>query len=445
MGAPVPTQSQVEMAPPTQPTRGRRRAVVSKFKGFDDDDDEFAFTPPSSIQNSMDVDPAPAPTPSNEPESQGLFLTQVESQGMFVTQQSQHISPPDNDAAMDERPNSPTPPPGRTSNPRKRAAPADDDDDFINKMAPAAAAAKKRRLHENADRRGRGIVSPLPKVEIKKDPEPEVPVAKPKKKVRSDEDFLETARSTVDKATARAREEREALEKGLEGMDISEVRKLVKVEDMQITRTNPPPRVVPRADESDRWNDQWNGRKNFKKFKRRGGEDGPRHRPILVKLTEAKKRDFGIGEGYWIEPNDKTRDAQRRKKKGKERDVEEISESPHRDSGRVAGKAAQIPAEDEEVNEASSSDLEVMAKPAARKAAAAKSQPVSQRSSRAQSQTLADKTNKSQNMPTSSAGTKRAAATTLTKPAPAKKAKQVFAREDSDDSDDDGLAFKFKR
>lgn len=67
------------------------------------------------------------------------------------------------------------------------------------------------------------------------------------------------------------------------------------------------------------------------------------------------------------------------------------------------------------------------------------------RASRA-SQKLADKTSTSQNLPTSN---KRAAASTLTKPAPAKKARQTTIRKepepDSDDSSDDGLKFRFKK
>ncbi|KAK9479284.1 hypothetical protein V1514DRAFT_328948 [Lipomyces japonicus] len=59
---------------------------------------------------------------------------------------------------------------------------------------------------------------------------------------------------------------------------------------------------------NDRWQEEWNGRKNFKKFKKI--KPGPRkathnvenetsNKPSKVTLVEFKPNDFGIGDDYW--------------------------------------------------------------------------------------------------------------------------------------------------
>lgn len=306
-------------------------------------------------------------------------------------------------------------------------------------MAPTAAATKKRRVDDAETRRRIGLASP-PKFKVPK-PEPPPVLVKPKKNIREADDFMETVRTKRQIADDRAREEREALEQGLEGMDISEIRKLVRVEGMIIERTTAPPQVVPRADESERWEDKWNGRKNFKKFRRRGGENEPIRRNIIVKVAEAMPRDFGIGEKYWLDGGNE-RESQNKRKKGKGKETQEICQPEPRSSGRATRKVVSEASEDNVV--LSDSEVGIIGNPST-----AKSQSVSQRTakSKSQSQTLVDKTNETQSVPASSAGTKRAAATASTKPAPAKRAKRVVARveSDNDDSDDDGLAFKFRR
>lgn len=334
----------------------------------------------------------------------------------------------------------------RTRSSRKRTTPPmqyqEEEVDLMNQLAPAATALKRRRLAEQTERRRRGEVTP-PVETIKESPEPEI---QPPKKVKPEIDVLGVARSNREKAEELARKEREALQEALSGMDIDAIRNLAIIEDMEITR-QPPPQRATREDESDRWDDKWNGRKNFKKFRRRGETDNRArdfHR-VIVPLEEVKKRDFGIGDDYWLED-----DNQRRKKKDKGRETQDaFPVSQPRPKTGSSTRAAEIMAEEEEEEEqvptrrsASrrsadaddllSSDPEVVEKPP--------EPAVTSRSQRSQTARA------STSQKPAAATRKRAAATSLSKPAPAKKARQAVTRrkDDSDDSDD-GLKFRFSK
>jgi nibrin len=410
--APVPSN----MAPPEPPRRGRpRRTVASRFKGFDDDDD--FETPMSSVAESMVVDTAQ--------------MVESQSQGLFVSQD------PDSDVHREL----PQPPERPTRSSRKRPAPIEEED-IMESMAPAAAGLKRRRLAEETARKRRGESTPPP---------PPVPKEKPlvatesRKKVKPEIDVMEVARQQREKAEALAKAEREALVRDLDGMDIEAIRDLAIIEEMEVKRAKPPPRTAARADESERWDDKWNGRKNFKKFRRRGVEGGNERgmNKVIVALEEVKRKDFGIGDDYWLEGGE---DSQRRKRKGKGKETQDAiqpqsqSQPQSKNMGKswAAERASEILASEVEDDlnhaeepHAASSDVEVLElppKPAARPQ---------------RSQKMSDKTIMSQNLPTSN---KRPAVTASTKPAPAKKSRQTLIRkEESDDSDDDGLRFKFKR
>ena len=424
--APAP-QTVEEMAPPEPPVRGRsRRGPRPKFTGFEDD---FSF-PVSSVAESMAVD---------EPA--------VESQSLFVSQNTE--------VEMDREPSQPLETQSRIS--RKRPASPiieEEEEDLMETMAPTTAALKRRRL-------ARGELTPPPPAPvIKEKPAP----AKPAKKAKKEIDVLEIARQRREKEE-KAKAEREKMQEQLQSMDIDEPPEIQIVE-MEVKRSVPPPRTTARADESERWDEQWNGRKNFKRFRRRGGVPGPLQEKIIVPLEQVKKKDFGIGDDYWDDG-----DTQRRNKrdKGKGRDTQEVSQrsmgiqgrSSNKSQSRAAEKAARILASEAEdelgagdvwkgEQLSSDSDLEIVAPPPPKRVAASTS-----RSQRSQAQTLVDKTNETQNLdlPGKSGslagkGSKRPAEKVLTKPAPVKKARQMTLTklvEDSDDSDDDGLKFRFKK
>ncbi|KIN02355.1 hypothetical protein OIDMADRAFT_53864 [Oidiodendron maius Zn] len=404
---PEPTPTPAEASQPEPVRRGRsRRTAASRFKGFDDDDDD----PPINLNS---IPEAPAIDQPVVEESQGLFVSQD----------------PEMDIVQDE-----PEPRARTRSGRKRAVPPveyeEEEENFMDQLAPAAAALKRRRMAEQTERRRRGEATP-PVETIGETPEPD----SQSKPVKKEIDVLELARTQREKAEELARKEREALQESLNGMDIQAIRNLAIIEEIEISRP-PPPQRASREDESDRWDDKWNGRKNFKKFRRRGeAVDRTRdfHR-VIVPLEEVKKKDFGIGDDYWLET-----DYQRRKKREKGQDAQGAfsPQSQPRAKTGSSTRAAEILADElqmlEEVDAGDliSSEVEIVELPPEPVAASR-----SQKSQRA--------------VPGTSqkglvANNKRPAATSLAKPAPAKKARQAAIRrkDESDDSDDEHR-FRFR-
>lgn len=465
-GPPVDAALASPEPPPTR--RGRRGAF--KFRGFEDDDDNFSSSALNSIPASQSLGAIVSAAPD------------AESQGLFVSQNIETTP-------FHERERTLSPHPQVVVKPsRKRVAPTED---FFDSIAPAAAAAKRQKLAEQTTRRLRGEVTPAPTsaeaeaVKIEPKVEKESPSSKTKgrrkKYTKEDDIAIEAARLKAEEAAA---EKRQALEVALDGLPLADMKNLAIIETMEVGRVRPGPEKVGRADESERWDEKWNGRKNFKKFRRRGGKEGqPRIRKVIVRLEEAKKRDFGIGDDYWLEDRDKssTKESQKKKKKGKETQDDSTLEA-QAGSGVSSGRNQRL-ADDGEAGEAdqsidvdasaasshlpskssasskntpaqpvdipSSSDVEVVTRPSR-----STTRTQTQTQTQTQSQTLADKTDRSQNLSVT-AGIKRVVAAVSGKakaPPPAKKAKGIFGRlgrqgsEDEDeDSDDDGLAFKFRR
>jgi hypothetical protein len=136
---------------------------------------------------------------------------------------------------------------------------------------------------------------------------------RPQKKVPKDVDIKEQTRLRVKEEEEKRRADEERLNEALEDVDISDIRKLVQIEEMHIVpRTDRP---VQHAEGSgERWQAEWNGRKNFKKFRRRGTEGRPEAQKVIVTLEEAPpKKGFGLGDAFFLEEPEKT--SQRRQKR----------------------------------------------------------------------------------------------------------------------------------
>ncbi|KAH7327364.1 hypothetical protein BKA65DRAFT_554920 [Rhexocercosporidium sp. MPI-PUGE-AT-0058] len=408
------------MAPPEPPRRGRRRPAKA-FVGFEDD-----FSGP--INSSM-------PEPESMQIDQPSVVEPEPSQSLFLTQGPDYIL---------HAPRSPGEEPSR----KRPFTPAFEEEDVMEEAAPRAAALKRRRLANEAEQKLRGGSTPPRRISPVPAPEP-TPVVKdepaPKgrgKKVKKEKevDIIEVRRQQREKAAAAERAERESLREDFDdNISLEEMRKLVIVEEMPVRRPNPRPLRTERPEDSDRWDEKWNGRANHKKFNRRPGAGGARGlNKVIVPLEEAKKRDYGIGDSYWED------ESQRKKKdKGKGKETQNVSQmdtQPRRRIGAAEAASRILASEAEEEygaggNNDSDSDLEIV-KPAPKARAG-------------RSQKLVDKTSTSQNLPTNT--NKRVAATTLTKPAAAKKAKQAPVRKqavpdsDSDEESDEGLKFRFKK
>lgn len=154
-----------------------------------------------------------------------------------------------------------------------------------------------------------------------KRPESNPPRDNPKPK-RQKLNVLEAARqrreAQEEAARERIKEEEDTIQATLSSMDVERMKSLAVVEEMEIPvrRRNTPARNGDGSGggsgsdgegdtRSRRWDERWNGRKNFKNF-RRAGEGGGRAgglrrrvQAVIVPLEEASKKGFGIGDEYW--------------------------------------------------------------------------------------------------------------------------------------------------
>ena len=202
---------------------------------------------------------------------------------------------------------------GRTqTNSRKRPAPSssEDEDEEVDRHLPAAAALKRRRIEEEANGTQRNGISS----ERSFDSQSQVKAEKgrkPKKEINI-KDVVRERRKAEEEA---AKRDEENLRETLDGMTVEEMRQLAVVEDMEIP--DRPRRIQhgeANSDANPRWDDRWNGRKNFKKFRRRGKDPAARRgTSVIVPLEEVKRKDYGIGEDYWLE-------SERSKKQRKKRE-----------------------------------------------------------------------------------------------------------------------------
>lgn len=264
---PEPTP-EPEATEPQQPaaTRSRaRRPVRRRFAGFAEDDSD------------MDEKPAPAPAPA--PPAVTIAPPPVEEEGLFVSQQNEEH----NDAASVDS--------GRSGT--KRQASALPEDNLMEGMAPAAARFKRQRLEL-----GEPFASPTPEPEP-----PEKAPPEPKKKIKKEVDILAVAAQHREEEETRARREKEDLAQLPSDVDLSEIRRLNIVEEMPVRGQGGGGGARTREQDiaDGRWNPKWNGMKNFKKFKRRGEVAGRQPARIIVPLQEARNKEFGVGDDYWLE------------------------------------------------------------------------------------------------------------------------------------------------
>ncbi|KAJ4989791.1 FHA domain-containing protein [Stagonosporopsis vannaccii] len=280
----APSQAPESSAPSDEPvkTNPRKRLhrpkTTSRFTGFDD------YEPPPKIRKVEDTQmedvqqsvPQSAQTATQGPGLQHATgpTTQTQTQTRTQSRLAQ-LSPPHETVEKDEQ---------------------------MDTLFPAAAEIKRRRAATRA---------PSASVE----PETNTPVTQPRRRGVEALESLQRARQKVDKdinireqARLRIKEEEErrkadeeSLREELEGIDIEQMKNLAVIEDMEVL-----PRAQRRSDalrtpaearaqaKSDRWDPAWNGRKNFKKFRRRGAEQGVAAHKVIVPLEEAPtQKGFG--------------------------------------------------------------------------------------------------------------------------------------------------------
>lgn len=159
----------------------------------------------------------------------------------------------------------------------------EEEEDMVSSLLPGAQAMKRRRAQTTARTKEE------PNSETKDEAMPRVK--------RQKLDVLEAARQhrEAEDAQRQRQAEEASLQGPLEDVNVEKLKGLAIVEEMEVK-----PRHV--SEEDRRWDDRWNGRKNFKKFRRKGEPGQPRYRiqTVIVPLEEVTRKDFGIGDHYWV-------------------------------------------------------------------------------------------------------------------------------------------------
>lgn len=205
----------------------------------------------------------------------------------------------------------------------------------MDSLFPAAAEIKRRRAATRA---------PSASVE----PEIKTPTTQPKRrgveaverlqrakrKADKDIDVREQTRLRIKEEDDRRKAAEESLREQLEGIDIEQMKNLAVVEEMHILpraqRSNGDNLRTPaeaRAN-SGRWDPAWNGRKNFKKFRRRGAEQGVTPHKVMVALEEAPQQK-GFGDSaFFLDDVEPRTSAMARSRRVVEKESSDEEEGP---------------------------------------------------------------------------------------------------------------------
>lgn len=176
-------------------------------------------------------------------------------------------------------------------------------------MLPGTRYVKRRKQEEEEERARRGEDSTMLEATPVPDeptpmPEPEavvksVPKGKGKRTTEKPEDpFVAKARELRARDEAVEQKVREAESAAMEGVDIDSLKNLAIIDVMQV-RPRKKPIADPSEDHSNRWDEKWNGRKNFKRFRRAGRGSAPKSvkGTVMISMVEHKGPDYGIGDG----------------------------------------------------------------------------------------------------------------------------------------------------
>ncbi|KAI0533634.1 hypothetical protein GGR58DRAFT_99426 [Xylaria digitata] len=428
-------------APRPRGLASRRRGrgpVKSRFQGFAISlvgEDDSPNEPPPPI--AMDINDTPTNAESSE-------------SGLFVSQDGTEPRPEDA---------TPVNEPSQRSWRKRPASPLPEPNDIMENLAPTAAQVKRRRIAAGED--------PVPRRQASLPPVDKPIITLKQPKIKRELDVLEMARQHREEAEARAKLEREELETVPEDLDLTEIRRLHIVEPMPL-REVPHVRSREQNIADRRWDPAWNGRKNFKRFRQRGAVQGRTVEKIIVALEEVRSKGFGIGDDYWLEdninePRRNRRDDRSESRSQSHRQVTNTrTEEPSRAPTHIENLKPVDSSEDEDEddganmvdanannNEEEDDDDVITSSSRARSTRAsasasasvitAESQPRTRRATQVTQSTI-DKT-----QPGRRTG-KRPAAAPPAIEKPAKRAKAASpVHVSDDDSDDDGLRFRFTR
>jgi hypothetical protein len=246
-----------------------------------------------SSQASVTATP-PEPEPASEPPPEAPqvrsrsraprvrpFVSKMKTFDDGFDMDSIPVHTPDPDDATETQPMDMEPQEASQAKPLD-AVEEDAESDMVSDMLPGARAMKRRREEIGEDLesgRGTRVITEAPK---------------PK---RPKMDVLEEARKHREEEEKQRQETEHP--QGSQDVNIEELKNLAIIEEMDVPLRKQSAREI---EDSDRWDDRWNGRKNFKRFRRKGDPQHSRQRiqTVIVPLEEVTRRDFGIGEYQWV-------------------------------------------------------------------------------------------------------------------------------------------------
>ncbi|KAL9080872.1 MAG: hypothetical protein Q9157_000476 [Trypethelium eluteriae] len=256
--------------------RGRRGIITSRFIGFDDFGESHPTSKPPITEN-RELAQSPTPAPAKSTRSK-VTITPASPSEPAVTQKRPLSPSPDPEAAVDD-------------------------------LLPGAAALKRRRLERGTptpETSGKRKASD----EIKEEPSSS---KKPKTEVE-DVDYNALLRSRREAEDEAAQRDQEALREALaiDGLTVEDMKGLVKVDTMEVPMRSRPSEgngdgQEGRGPDNVRWDQRWNGRKNFKGFRRRGQDEEvqKRRQKVFVPMEEVKRKSFGLrGENWGNTPSE---------------------------------------------------------------------------------------------------------------------------------------------
>ena len=275
--AATPDEAQSSAPPPPSTTmrKPRRPITQSRFKGFDDFD-------PSQVSKYS------APPPQSQDFEDEPSQAQL-SQAMDIDSQPQVATQTNGMASQVSRKR-----PAESQLPR-----VETNDDMLNDVTKGSAAFKKARIGVLSQQNAAELETRTTTID-EDDNAIESTIKRLKAKKGKKIDVTKALQENLE-AAARAREEEEEANRiDLEGMDLTHKQDLAEIVPMAIRRP-------PAHDPDETWDPEWNGRPNFKKFKKRrpgqAQEEGPgqQRRKVLVGVEVYRPRAFN-DDDYFLQP-----------------------------------------------------------------------------------------------------------------------------------------------
>ncbi|KAK0669157.1 hypothetical protein QBC41DRAFT_111498 [Cercophora samala] len=444
------TEPERESSPHPPSRRARTRRGVSRFKGFDIEDDN-----PEPTQETAPVQPS-HPEPSQP-------AVEASQDSLFVSQYQDPLAHPEEETAPESRP-----PPRATRKRPLSPLPEHDESALLAGIAPTAAAAKRRRIQA-----GQPPVPPPPEPEpfVKDEGNDEMvesPQEKSKKgrgtkgknkKTTGGEDILELARKQREEAEARAAAERRALtELDDDEIDYAAIRRLQLENIRECEVRLPEPGAggtTGRTREQDiadgRWDPKWNGRRNYKQFRKQGVSTGRQATRTVIPLEEVQPKSNGIGDEYWLENDSNSRQKNDGTSQRQSQAQHQANPTPERAKVPPRRNILAIDSSDEDDDD---DDVDVDVMEEDRAVAEPNPEPARSRAAKAAERANARKgqSQVSSTQTQSQNSNKRVAPPMAASPSSSRAAKKprrggfmAASRDESDDDSDDELKFRFGR